>query len=178
VSLNYPLDACIDPFGNLYFSVYYHPRVYRLSPRGELSVAAGNGFRGSGGDGGPAVRAELNHPVGLVTDLAGNLYIADAQASRVRRVERETGIITTVAGGGLGDPGGPAAGAFIGKPIGLDLDLIGNLYILDAEYGRVHKVDSRSGILSFCQEVCKRTQATALLDWSTNLTPSTYFTPW
>jgi sugar lactone lactonase YvrE len=74
---------------------------------GIIETVAGNGEPGYAGDGGPAGAASLNEPKGLCVDQAGNLYIADSENHVVRRVDRATGVITTVAGvcpGGMTGP--------------------------------------------------------------------------
>ena len=88
-------------------------RVRRLSAAGRISTVAGNGGYGYSEDGGPAHRSYLA-PSALALDAVGNLYIAERDRHRVRRVARHTGLITTIAGNGLagtaGD-GGPAMAA-------------------------------------------------------------------
>lgn len=77
----------------------------RATQSGKIETVAGNGEPGYAGDGGPAGAASLNEPKGLCVDHAGNLYIADSENHVVRRVDRATGVITTVAGvcsGGMG----------------------------------------------------------------------------
>lgn len=71
----------------------------RIDRHGVITTVAGTGVKGFEGDGGPATRAELDAPAGLVLDGAGNLYIADQGNNRVRRVDGK-GVITTVAGSG------------------------------------------------------------------------------
>lgn len=72
----------------------------RTTQSGIIETLAGNGEAGYAGDGGPAGAASLNEPKGLCVDGEGNLYIADSENHVVRRVDRATGIITTVAGVG------------------------------------------------------------------------------
>jgi sugar lactone lactonase YvrE len=115
-----------------------------------ITTVVGNGVAGFSGDNGPALNAELNLPQGLVVDLVGNLYIADSFNGRVRRVDRITGRIRTVAGNG--DPGfdgdgGPATAAQLGSPVALALDLAGNLYICQTG-GRIRRVSALTGIIT------------------------------
>ena len=87
-----------------------------------------------GGDGGPAVSAHLNFPTAVVVDREGNLYIADTMNHRVRRVDAETGIMSTVAGTGqarFSGDGGPANQAALNEPAALVIDDEGRLYIAD-----------------------------------------------
>jgi DNA-binding beta-propeller fold protein YncE len=99
-----------------------------------ITTLAGIGTRGYGGDGGPAIRAQLDQPEGMVFDAAGNLYVADSANNRIRKIDAR-GIITTIAGTGVagysGD-GGPALAAKL-QPDDLGFDPAGNLYV--AEFG-------------------------------------------
>ena len=112
-------------------------------------AGVGTGFHGGfSGDGGPATSAQLGGPDALVLDASGNLYLADAENNRIRKVDARTGIITTVAGNGtaeFGGDGGPATEAQIDWPFGLAVDSTGSLFIADFENGRVRKVDVRTG---------------------------------
>ena len=104
-------------------------------------MVAGNGIQGFSGDGGPATSASLGEPDGVAVDAAGNLYIADTNVSRIRKVS-PGGVITTVAGGAccdLGD-GGPATSASLFGPSGVAVDPAGNRYIGDQVNDRIRKV--------------------------------------
>ena len=111
--------------------------------------AAGTGVAGFGGDGLPAVQAQLNLPSGVAVDRAGNVLVADTLNDRVRRVDAITGTITTVAGSGTpgfsGD-GGNATAAQLNAPAGLAVDRAGNLYIADSFNRRIRKVTPEGGI--------------------------------
>ena len=102
------------------------------------------------GDGGPAEQALLNFPTAVVVDRAGHLYIADTMNHRVRRVDAETGVITTVAG--LGQPrcfgdGGLAVEAGLNEPAALAVSDEGVLYIADQSNNRVRAVDLTTGVI-------------------------------
>ena len=86
----------LDSAGNVYASDQGNFLVVRISTAGILTVVAGNGTRGSSGDGGSATSASLTRPTGLAVDTAGNIYIAEQ--TRIRRIS-PAGTITTVAGG-------------------------------------------------------------------------------
>ncbi|MEW6753921.1 MAG: choice-of-anchor D domain-containing protein [Candidatus Latescibacterota bacterium] len=118
---------------------------------GVITTVAGDGSTTYWGDGIQATRAALWGPQGVAVDGQGNLYIADTQHDRVRRVDRATGVITTVAGEGTwgyaGD-GGPATTAHLARPTGVELDAQGNLYIADYVNNRVRRIDALTGVIS------------------------------
>jgi sugar lactone lactonase YvrE len=118
---------------------------------GYIYTYAGNGTAGFSGDGGPATSAELNWPYAVSFDAAGNLYIADTLNNRIRKVNAATGIITTVAGngvGGFGGDGGPATEAELFYPYGLISDAAGNLYIGDVTNCRIRMVNAATGTIT------------------------------
>jgi hypothetical protein len=146
--LNGVQDLAFDRDGNLYIADEVNNRIRKVDPSGVITTFAGTGKPGFSGDGGPAVEAKLGAS-GVAVDEAGNVYIAEAGNGRVRVVD-PSGIIETVAGGGrrgvVGD-GGPATGADLKWPRGVAVDAEGNLYIADAGFARVRKVDP-AGIIT------------------------------
>jgi DNA-binding beta-propeller fold protein YncE len=129
---------CLDPEGTrLYVADTDNHRVRVVDlVSGIIDTFAGNGARAFGGDGGQATQASLSSPVDVDCDAEGNLYIADRDNHCVRRVDRSTGVITTVAGVGgapgyAGD-GGPAAEARLRLPCGVFVDrATGRLFVAD-----------------------------------------------
>ena len=114
-------------------------------------MAAGRGGGTFDGDGGLATEARLNNPRGVAIDRAGNLYIADSSNDRIRRVDHQTGMITTIVGSGergFSGDGGLATSAALYFPHGLAVDETGNLYFADAGSHRVRRVDARTGTIS------------------------------
>ncbi len=103
-----------------------------------------------GGDGRTAVQAQLNFPTAVAVDRKGNLYIADTMNHRVRMVDSETGIISTLAGTGqarFSGDGGPAHQAALNEPAALAVDDGGQLYIADQSNHRVRVVDLKTGVI-------------------------------
>ena len=150
--LNYPGALVMDSAGILYIMDYGNHRVRKVDATGIITTAAGTGVAGYSGDGGPATSAQLNllGPAGIGMDGSGNLYIADRNNCRVRKVDA-SGVITTVAGTGTcgysGD-GGPATSAKLSNLSALMVDGSGNIYIGDQYTNqRVRKVDT-AGIIT------------------------------
>jgi sugar lactone lactonase YvrE len=148
-SLNNPIGIAVDASGNIYIVDNGNYRIRKVSTSGIISTVAGTGSGGFSGDGGPATAATLYNPYGVAVDGSGNLYIADYQNQRIRKVNT-SGIISTVAGNGsfgFSGDGGAATAASLNAPYGVAVDASGNLYIADYGNHRIRKVNT-SGIIS------------------------------
>jgi sugar lactone lactonase YvrE len=186
-SLNSPHGLALDTAGNLYIADTGNNVIRKVTPSGNIYRVAGNGsgpipvgkipigtypnspdiygfgvmtIGGYSGDGVPATSTSLAQPWGVAVDAAGNIYIADTQNQRVRKVNAQ-GIISTVAGngtdnlvdgyqglwpsgfigGGYTGDGGPAVSAELNNPQGVAVDPAGNLYISDSFNEVVRRVD-------------------------------------
>ncbi|MEK7764983.1 MAG: hypothetical protein AAB368_01985, partial [bacterium] len=119
-------------------------------PTGVIATIAGTGVSGYNGDGIAAATAQLKGPAYVAYDAAGNLYIAEYSGHRIRKVSAATGLISTVAGTGVGGYNGDgisAVTAQINTPTAVALDAPGNLYIAEASQ-RVRKVSAATGLIS------------------------------
>ncbi len=148
--LGNPGDISIAPDGTIVIADGRHAHVRRVDADGIIRNLAGAAFPWDKGDGGPALHANLIAPCAVEHHPDGDLYIADASAHRIRKVDAQTGIIDTVVGNGLaghaGD-GGPADRARVGSPMSLRFDGAGNLFFCDAAHHIVRRMDARSGIV-------------------------------
>jgi hypothetical protein len=143
----WPNGVVLDAAGNLYVEDCMNQRIRKVDTNGIITTFAGNGTMPyPPTDGVQATNSSLHFPSGLALDATGNLYIADENDGRIRKVDT-TGIISTVAGGGDGGDGGAATNAYLNKPMGETLDAVGNLYIADQDNNRVRKV-STNGIIT------------------------------
>ena len=153
-ALYYPGRVAVDVAGNLFIANFN--RIRKVSASGIITTVAGNGTLGFSGDGGPATSASILVPWGVAVDASGNLFFADRDNNRIRKVSA-SGIITTVAGngpscpvtdcGGFSGDGGPATSASLNGPSDVAVDAAGNLFIADSGNNRIRKV-SASGIIT------------------------------
>jgi trimeric autotransporter adhesin len=142
----------IDLRGNIYLADPSRDLIHRIDAvSGVISIAAGSpGQFSFSGDGGPAISAGLGGPEGIAVDVSGNIFIADTQAQRIRRVDASSGIISTVAGtgtAGFNGDGLAAINAQLNFPVGVAVDASGNLFIADYTNGRFRRVDAATGII-------------------------------
>jgi hypothetical protein len=137
-----PVGIAVDARGTVYFTDADNGRIRKIA-NGRITVVAGiGGLQGFSGDGGPATRAQLAGPNGLAVDSTGNVYVADTENNRIRRIT-PGGTITTFAGTGTrgfsGD-GGPATAAELADPFDVATDPLGDVYVADAGNKRLRKV--------------------------------------
>ena len=142
--LNFPTGVTVDRAGNLFITDQSNNRVRKVSTVGFITTVAGNGDAGFSGDHAAATSARLNLPIGTAVDTSGNLYIADTSNHRIRRVSAD-GMVTTVAGNGIGGfsgDGSAANKASLNSPGGVAVDAAGNLYVADTSNNRIRKLNT------------------------------------
>ena len=140
--------VAISPDGEVYISHRSKNRIRKIDKYGFIHTVAGNGIAGYSGDDGQALKASLNFPAGLAFDSSGNLFIADRNNHRIRRVDTH-GIITTVAGNGIADMGGDnglAIEANLNYPSDIVIDDKNNIFISDRSNNRIRKINP-SGLI-------------------------------
>jgi uncharacterized protein (TIGR03437 family) len=148
--LDSPAGLLVDRDGTIVVTESGYNRVVRVNTNGSIQPVAGIGEPpGFSGDAGPAVQAQFFVPTDVALDANQNLYIADYNNFRVRRVSPD-GVVTTVAGNGqpgFGGDGGAATAARI-DPFGIAVDATGRLLIADALNHRIRSVDPRTGVIN------------------------------
>ena len=149
--LDNPFGVIRGSDGAIWFCEYTGQRIRRIAPDGTIQTIAGNGEKGYSGDGGPALDASFNLPHEIRFDASGNLYVADMANHAIRRIDAQSGIITTIAGKGrpgyTGD-GGPAVDSTLNSPHSVQISPEGDLYICDIGNHVIRKLDSRTGTLT------------------------------
>jgi sugar lactone lactonase YvrE len=134
--LKNPSGLALDAAGNLFICDSGNSVIRRVDAiSGIISTIAGTGLAGFAGDGGSATSAQLNFPQSIAFDRGGNLFIADSSNNRIRKIDMQSGVITTVAGtgtAGYAGDGGPSLSAQFQIPSSLAFDSSGNLYIADS----------------------------------------------
>ena len=144
-SFNAPHEIRWDKQGNLYIVERDSHSVRRIAAQsGLVTILAGNGEPGDGGDGGTAVLSQLNRPHSIAFDSIGNLLICDIGNHRLRIVDRDTGIIRTLAGTGERVQT-PDTGQLEGTPLlgprSIDTDPNGNAYLVLREGNAIFQID-------------------------------------
>lgn len=152
-TFNYPEALDVDSEGNIYIADSGNNCIRKMDRAGIITTIAGTGVAGYSGDGDLATLATLNYPTGVKVVANGDIYITDNTNHRIRKVQKSTGIITTVAGTGVpgysGD-GGLAVNADMLYPRGrVIFDSVGNTYIADSNNFRIRKVDTSGTITTF-----------------------------
>ena len=143
-----PVAVAVDGKGILYIADGLNFRIRKVDLNGTITTVAGVGTSGFAGDNGPALSALIGLVTGMAVDSAGNIYLADLSAERVRKVDTN-GMITTVAG--IGDYGyiddGLPATSSIMLPDGVAIDGFGNLFLSDINLNVVRRVDMSTGLI-------------------------------
>jgi sugar lactone lactonase YvrE len=155
----FPVGLTVDGVGNLYIADQNYA-IRKVDISGIITTLAGDGSWGYSGDGGPASAAQMAEPRQMSVDSAGNLYFADSFNNRIRRVDGNSGVITTVAGDGTpgysgsGD-GGQATAAQLNTPmsVAVAVDGSGRMIIADSRNLRIREVDATGVITSIAKGI-------------------------
>jgi len=133
---NTPAGVAVDAAGNVYVADLVNHRIRKITPEGLVSTLAGSteGFRDGSG-----TSAQFNGPTGVEMDAAGNVYVADSDNHRIRKITPE-GLVSTLAGSTEGFRDGSGTSAQFNSPIGVAVDAAGNVYVADSFNNRIRKI--------------------------------------
>ena len=151
-ALNNPGGIAVATSGDVFFADSNNHVIRRIDPRNEITTIAGNNALGAGfsGDYAPAAQAQFDTPDGIAIAPDGDLIVADSHNDRVRRIDRQTSIITTIAGSGEtgfdGDDG-LATEATLNSPGGVAAAPNGDIYIADTLNYRIRMIDHTTGFI-------------------------------
>lgn len=148
-----PSDLITDSNGNLYFTDTNNNRIRKIdfTQGGIIMTIAGTGGDGYSGDGGSALLAELHRPLGIALDKDENIYVTDSCNHRIRKINSNDSIITTIAG--RGDAGFSSDGIYathtrLNLPWGIAVDSMNNVYFSDSDNHRIRKITAATNLIS------------------------------
>lgn len=143
----FPTGVAADASGNIYVADSYNHKIRKITPDGVVSTLAGSGSPGAADGTGTA--ASFNYPNGVATDAAGNVYVADAQNNKIRKISA-AGVVTTLAGSGTsGSADGTGTAATFNIPTGVATDASGNVYVADKNNYKIRMISSAGVVTTF-----------------------------
>ena len=145
--IGYPRGLVLDSSGNLYVTESQNHRIRKITPAGVVTTFAGTGST-TFADGAGA-SATFNQPHGITIDSAGNLYVADYNNNRIRKIDT-SGNVSTLAGNGTATSvDGNGGGATFNRPRDIAIDSAGNLYVTEQSANRIRKIDTNANVTTF-----------------------------
>ncbi len=139
-SFNLPTSVAIDASGNVFVADHLNLKIRKITPAGVVTTFAGSGVAGSTNATG--ILASFNYPTGIAIDGAGNLFVADAQNCKIRKITT-IGVVTTFAGSGaLGSVNATGINASFKYPSGIAVDASGNVFVADNGNHLIRKITS------------------------------------
>jgi len=141
-----PTGVAVDSSGNVYVADTGNERIRKITPAGVVSTLAGGvvGYEDGAGD-----SAKFDTPFGVAVDSSGNVYVADTDNNRIRKITASTGIVSTLAGDSTsGNNDGTGTSARFFSPAGIAVDSLGNVYVSDRGNNSIRKITASTGIVS------------------------------
>ena len=140
-----PYGICIDTNGILYVADTYNHKIKKITPQGVVTTLAGSTNDYQDGQG---INAAFSYPEGICVDAAGNVFVADYQSHKVRKIT-PTGYVSTVAGTTIGYQDGDGITAKFNYPAGITVDSLGNLYVAEEYNHTIRKIDTNGVVSTF-----------------------------
>ncbi|MEI6715503.1 MAG: immunoglobulin domain-containing protein, partial [Verrucomicrobiota bacterium] len=135
-----PTGVAVDVSGNVYVADSWNNKIRKITSAGVVTTLAGSGSDGSAD--GPGAAAKFSRPAGAAVDGSGNVYVADCWNHKIRKITSE-GMVTTLAGSGeTGFADGPGTAAKFSSPVGVAVDVSGNVYVADSGNNKIRKITS------------------------------------
>jgi gliding motility-associated-like protein len=146
-SFNAPYGVATDSIGNVYVADSGNNKIRKITPEGIVSTFAGNGQAGS--TDGAGINASFNAPQGIATDAIGNVYVADTENHKIRKITPE-GMVSTFAGtGNIGAVDGIVSIASFNGPQGITIDVKNNSYVSDTDNHKIRKITPEGMVSTF-----------------------------
>jgi sugar lactone lactonase YvrE len=143
---NGPASVAVDAAGNVYVADFNNHAIRKVTAAGVVTTLAGGA--GAGNVDGTGTAAKFNGPRSVAVDLTGNVYVADANNNKIRKVSA-AGVVTTLAGSGaIGNVDGNGAAATFFHPAGVAVDANGNVYVADTDNNLVRKITPAGAVTS------------------------------
>jgi sugar lactone lactonase YvrE len=133
---NFPAGVAVDSSGNLYVGDSDNNKIRKITPAGVVSTLAGSV---SGFADGTGSAAKFDHPLGVAVDSSGNVYVADQNNHKIRKIT-SAGVVSTLAGSVSGFADGTGSAAKFNSPIGVAVDSSGNVYVGDTLNFKIRKI--------------------------------------
>jgi sugar lactone lactonase YvrE len=145
---NNPWGIAVDASGNVFVGDTNNSSIRKITPTGVVTTLAGSGIAGFAD--GIGTSAQFNFPHGVAVDGSGNVYVADSNNFRIRKINVAAGIVTTLAGSGInGYEDGNGALAKFATPTGVAVDAIGNVYVADTNGSKIRKISVTNLVTTF-----------------------------
>ena len=138
-SFYYPYGVAVDGSGNVYVADTFNHLIRKITSAGVVTTLAGSGISGS--TNGIGTTASFDHPYGVAVDVSGNVYVADLSNNLIRMIT-SVGVVSTLAGSGLGYTNGTGTAASFNQPVGVAVDASGNVYVADYGNNLIRKITS------------------------------------